>query len=130
MQWINNWPVTGIDKDGGGKGEPVLTYKKPLPGKRVANPATSEEFNKPALGLQWQWQANPKATWKMPFPNKGVMRLFSAQLPDSFRNYWDVPNLLLQKFPADSFTVTTKCSFTPNPKLEGEHTGLIIMGTS
>lgn len=130
MQWINNWPVIGIDKDGDGKGEPVLTYKKPLPGKPVANPATSDEFNKPALGLQWQWQANPKATWKMPFPNKGVMRLFSAQLPDSFRNYWDVPNLLLQKFPADSFTVTTKCSFTPNPKLEGERTGLIIIGTS
>jgi beta-xylosidase len=29
VKWINDWPVTGIDKDGDGKGEPVLTYKKP-----------------------------------------------------------------------------------------------------
>jgi beta-xylosidase len=27
MKWINDWPVIGIDKDGDGKGEPVLNYK-------------------------------------------------------------------------------------------------------
>jgi beta-xylosidase len=129
MQWVNNWPVIGIDKDGDGKGEPVMTYKKPLAGKSINTPATSDEFNGMSLGLQWQWQANPKSTWMMASPNSGVMRLFSALLPDSFRNYWDVPNLLLQKFPADSFTVTTKCHFTPNAKLEEERTGLVVMGT-
>jgi beta-xylosidase len=99
-------------------------------GNTISAPVTSDEFNANTLGLQWQWQANPRSTWMMAFPNKGVLRLFSVQLPDSFHNYWDVPNLLLQKFPADTFTVTTKCSFTPNTKLEGERTGLIIMGTS
>jgi beta-xylosidase len=130
MQWVNNWPVIGIDKEGDGKGEPVLIYKKPIAGQALTAPATSDEFNGMSLGLQWQWQANPKSTWMMAAPNRGVLRLFSAQLPDSFHNYWDVPNLLLQKFPADSFTVTTKFRFIPNEKLKGERTGLIIMGSS
>jgi beta-xylosidase len=33
MKWINDWPVIGIDKDGDGKGEPVLVYNKPDVGK-------------------------------------------------------------------------------------------------
>lgn len=63
-------------------------------------------------------------------PGTGTLRLFTAQVPDSAKNYWEVPNLLLQKFPADVFMVTTKLNFSPNPKLEGEKTGLIIMGLS
>ncbi len=64
MSWVNNWPVIGIDKDGDGKGEPVLTYKKPS-GKSpygIITPPESDEFNAPSPGLQWQWQANPVAT--------------------------------------------------------------------
>ena len=34
MKWINDWPVIGVDKDGDGKGEPVLNYKKPNVGKQ------------------------------------------------------------------------------------------------
>ncbi len=40
MKWINNWPVIGVDKDGNGKGEPVLVYKKPTVGKTVYPIAT------------------------------------------------------------------------------------------
>ena len=123
MKWVNDWPVIGIDK------APVLTYKKPLNNSAIKTPATTDEFNTTPLGLQWQWQANPASTWAMLSPAKGMLRLFSAKLPDSCHNYWEVPNLLLQKFPADSFTVTTLVKFTPNINLEGERTGLIIMGT-
>jgi beta-xylosidase len=126
MQWKNDWPVIGIDKDGDGKGEPVLVYKKPASGKvyPVAVPATSDEFNNNSIGLQWQWQANPKPYWS--FMSQDKLRLFSYPLPDSGKNYWNVPNLLMQKFPADEFTVTTKLSF--RPRLEGERAGLIILG--
>lgn len=47
-------------------------------------------------------------------------------LPADFRNFWQVPNLLLQKLPAAAFTATTKLTFTP--RFEGEQTGLIMMG--
>jgi len=129
VQWVKDWPVIGTDPDGDGKGEPVSTWRKPVAGAKVMTPPESDEFNTITLGKQWQWQANPVSTWMMTYPAKGVLRLFSARLPDSSRNYWEAPNLLLQKFPADSFILTTKCTFTPNAALEGERTGLIIMGT-
>lgn len=135
MKWVNDWPVIGIDKDGDarpngssgrGKGEPVLVYKKPNVGKAypIKTPADSDEFNNSTMGLQWQWQANPQPYWA--FPSNGKLRLFSYQLADTTRNYWDVPNLLLQKFPADEFLATTKLSF--RPRLDGEKAGLIILG--
>jgi beta-xylosidase len=127
MKWVNNWPVIGIDKDGDGKGEPVLTYKKPNVGKTypVQTPQETDEFNGTTMGLQWQWQANPKPFWA--FPGNGYLRLFSAQVPDSAKNLWFVPNVLMQKFPAETFTVTTKLDF--KPRLAGEKTGLIVMGS-
>ena len=132
MKWINNWPVIGVDKDGDGTGEPVLTYKKPNVGKvyPIETPAESDEFNSWQLGLQWQWQANPQATWLFTDANKSVLKLYTAKIPDEAKNLWDVPNLLMQKFPADEFTVNTKVNFKPNPKLENEQTGLVVMGRS
>ncbi|HEY4148329.1 MAG TPA: glycoside hydrolase 43 family protein [Chitinophagaceae bacterium] len=130
MKWIDNWPVIGIDKDGDGKGEPVLRYKKPTMGRSYPRetPAESDEFNGSELGLQWQWMANPKNTWA--FVYNGSLKLYSDKWPDSTRNLWGAPNVLLQKFPADEFMVTTKLTFTPNTHIENEKAGLTIMGFS
>ncbi|HET7897211.1 MAG TPA: glycoside hydrolase 43 family protein, partial [Flavisolibacter sp.] len=132
MKWVNNWPVIGVDKDGDGKSEPVLRYKKPNVGKTypIQTPAESDEFNGNVIGLQWQWMANPKSTWAFANPAKGSLRLYSDKLPDSAKNLWGAPNVLLQKFPAEEFMVTTKLSFTPNAKLENERAGLVVMGFS
>ncbi len=132
MKWNNDWPVIGVDKDGDGKGEPVAVYKKPNVGKvwPIQTPVESDEFNGNSLGLQWQWMANAKATWAFSNSAKGMLRLFSDKIPDSAKNLWGVPNVLLQKFPAEEFTVTTKLIFTPNTKLENEKAGLTIMGFS
>ncbi len=132
MKWINNWPVIGADKNNSGIGEPVLTYKKPNVGKvyPIQTPAESDEFNSQSLGLQWQWQANPKAVWVFTDAAKGVLKLYTSKIPDDAKNLWDVPNLLMQKFPAEGFMATTKLTFRPNPKLENEKTGLVVMGRS
>ena len=132
MKWISDWPVIGEDNDGDGKGEPVLRYRKPNVGKAypIQTPQESDEFNSNTLGLQWQWMSNPKATWFFLNPSKGFLRLFSDKLPDSAKNLWDAPNVLLQKFPADEFMVTAKMNFVPNSKLENEKAGLAIMGLS
>ena len=68
MAWKNDWPVIGVDKNGNGIGEPVLTWKKPDVGRTypIVTPPESDEFNDPTLGLQWQWHANPKITWGFP----------------------------------------------------------------
>ena len=132
MKWINDWPVIGIDKEGDGKGEPVLVYKKPNVGRSlpVSSPQESDEFNENKIGLQWQWMANPKGTWAFANSSSGSLRLFSDKMPDGAGNLWDAPNVLLQKFPADEFMVTTRMTFNPNPRLENEKAGLVIMGLS
>lgn len=128
MKWAGDFPVIGIDADGDGTGEPVLTYKKPNVGKTypIATPPDSDEFNSSKLGLQWQWHANPLPTWAFLYPQKGVLKMFSVPLPENFKNFWDVPNLLLQKFPAEKFTATAKVTLVP--RFEGEKFGLIVMG--
>lgn len=132
MKWISDWPVIGVDNDGDGSGEPVMVYKKPNVGKvyPIQTPEESDEFNSLRMGLQWQWQANPKATWAFMNVGKGTLRLFSDQIPEGAKNYWEVPNILMQKFPTEVFTATAKLSFSPNTKIENEKTGLIIMGLS
>jgi beta-xylosidase len=128
MKWINDWPVIGIDKDGDGKGEPVLINKKPNVGKQYprATVQDSDEFNGTKFGLQWQWQANPKEGWAFPTPN-GSLRMFSVYQADSINNLWNTPNILGQKFPAEEFKVTIKVSF--KPKFENERFGVIILGS-
>ena len=131
VNWKYDWPVIGEDKDGDGKGEPVSTHKKPDLGKiyPVSTPVESDEFNSDTLGLQWQWQANPKIQWLALMKNTGYLRLF-AYPSDSGKNLWTVPNLLLQKFPAPDFTVTTKMKWTVEQGgWRGKKAGLIIMGT-
>src|SRR5690606_2622995 len=133
MSWRNGWPVIGIDQKGKGIGEPVLTHRKPDVGSTfpVMTPAESDEFDGIGMGLQWQWQANPKTTWAFCYPQKGVLRLYSQQLPEGSRNLYETPNVLMQKFPAPAFTVTAKVTFAPHPDQGlGERAGLVIMGRS
>ncbi|UCH15716.1 MAG: glycoside hydrolase 43 family protein [Bacteroidales bacterium] len=129
MVWKDDWPVIGSDNDGDGKGEPVLTYRKPDVGKSwpKISPRVSDEFENNILGLQWQWHANNKPAWAFPFPGKGFLRLYCIPLPENYNNMWDMPNLLMQKFPAPEFTATVKLTF--NSRLKGDKCGLIIMGT-
>ena len=127
VTWKDNWPVTGIDKDGDYCGEPVTTYRKPkTSGKvQVVNPAESDEFSDTRLGLQWQWHANYNETFGMPTAF-GSYRVYTHKVSEKFQNLWEVPNLLLQKTPADKFTATTKIRFTS--KDQNQTGGLLMMG--
>lgn len=129
MHWKNDWPVIGEDKNNTGTGEPVVQYKKPIAGKfAIKNPATSDEFSSPKLGLQWQWNANWKSDWYSLNAHKNQLRLFSVQ-DSSYtqkKNLWDVPSLLLQKLPAEKFVVTTRLD--TNHLQAGDSTGLIMYG--
>ena len=124
VAWTTGFPTIGNG------GEPVLTFKKPNVGKSypVQTPQDSDEFNGNQLGPQWQWHANePQAPWGMPVPDQGVFRMFSVEVPTGFKNLWDSPNLLLQKFPAEEFTATAKVKL--DPRFEGEKFGFLVMGT-
>ncbi|HEX9972847.1 MAG TPA: glycoside hydrolase, partial [bacterium] len=126
--WKDDWPVIGEDKQGDGTVAPVRIFKKPDVGKiyPIIVPQTSDEFDFEKLGLQWQWHANYQKSWFSLTEKKGFLRLYSQNLPDSAGNFWSAPNLLLQKFPAPEFTVSTKITF--HPEVLNEKSGLIIMG--
>jgi beta-xylosidase len=128
MQWKDGWPIMGTDQNGDGIGEPVSEFKKPDAGAAYAmqTPQSSDEFTEPTPGLQWQWQANPTAYFGSPTGRLGFYRLNAIPKPEGYVNFWQVPNLLLQKFTAEAFTATAKIEFFPNHP--GEKTGLIIMG--
>lgn len=128
VRWESGWPMMGEDQNNDGVGEPVKTYQKPdvaSSNTPIVTPAESDEFNSDELGLQWQWHGNPESTWAMT-SNFGFIRLYGKPAPEGAQNLWDVPNLLLQKFPAPEFTATTKMKFTPH--MIGEKAGLIAMG--
>lgn len=111
VSWVEGWPVIGSDPSGTGKGQPVTLQRRPaLPQQNPASPSTGDEFDRSELGFQWQWQANPKAEWWNLSERPGFLRLLAtkAALP----NLWASPSLLLQKFPAECFTVTTKVDAT------------------
>jgi beta-xylosidase len=126
VKWENDWPVMGEDYDKNGIGEPVSEYEKPYIGKTypIKVPATTDEFDSTKLGLQWQWQSNYKSDW-ISF-NDGSLRFYSQSFPSEYKILWNVGSLLLQKFPAPEFSVTTKLNFNPN--VDGEKAGLIIFG--
>ena len=118
VDWTSGWPIMGK------KGEPVTTYQKPKSASNVImNPVESDEFNTPQMGLQWQWHANYDQAFGMPTAF-GTFRIYTYKL--SGNNFWEVPNLLLQKTPADAFTVTSKIRMTS--KADGQFGGLIMMG--
>lgn len=130
MVWRNDWPVIGEDKDGDGCGEPVSMFRKPNVGVTypVATPAESDEFNTNELGLQWQWHSNPASWWYFSNQTRGCLSLYSVPVPITYKNLWDVGNLLLQKMPAPNFKATTKLILKPDPRFKGERTGLLVMG--
>ena len=127
MKWVNDWPVIGVDKDGDGCGDPVSRYRKPKTGKTypIETPAESEEFDTRKLGLQWEWHANYQDVFGFT-TNMGYVRIYGHELSPHFKNFWEVPNLLMQKFPAEEFTATAKLKVSA--KDDGQLSGLIIMG--
>jgi beta-xylosidase len=126
MEWKDDWPVIGADQDGDGKGEPVLTFRKPATKDASGRfePQTSDEFDRPSLGLQWQWQANPSDKWWSLSMKPGSLRLFSQPAPAD--SLWLVPNLLLQKFPAPEFVATARLA--PGSLRTDESAGLVVFG--
>lgn len=127
MKWINDWPVIGVDKDGDGCGDPVSCYRKPKTDKTypIETPVESDEFDTRKLGLQWEWHANYQDVFGFT-TNMGYARIYGHELSPHFKNFWEVPNLLMQKFPAEEFTATAKLKVSA--KDDGQLSGLIIMG--
>jgi beta-xylosidase len=125
VRWVKGWPEMGVDLDSNGVGEPVTTFEKPAVAGNypMESPPTSDSFAGP-LGLQWQWQGNPRSDWSSLTVRPGWLRLRAIESPPG--DLTAAPNELLQKFPSPAFTATTRLDFTPGR--DGARAGLVVMG--
>ena len=130
LTWLaDGWPLIGEDPDGDGVGQPMVDGDRI--GHLFSGPKqqTSAKVNPYGLDWAWQYPAIPSPYWHMALPEGGV-RLYSVEQTWPYTSLWDCPNVLQQKFSAESFTVTAKLSFNPNPQLKqkGETAGFVVMG--
>ena len=101
--------------------------------RSIVIPSEVEESESPykpyGIDLAWQYPAIPSPYWHQALP-KGGVRLYSVEQKWPYRSFWDCPNFLSQKFPAERFTVCARLSFRPNPQLKekGEQAGFAVMG--
>lgn len=127
MHWQQDgWPLIGEPLDETGKGQPVLNHRAPDLPCYPQEMQTSDAFLSGQPGKQWQWQANPRSDWLL--PGSPGLRLRCAPLADKEGTLalYATPQLLLQKFPAVRFSVTTV--ITPDFQQSGDEAGLVIYG--
>jgi len=120
-RWVDEWPLLGVDIDGNGVGEPVRVWTKPYPITNPSLPATSDDFQGPHLGLQWQWCHNPVDDhWNLQ-EHAGSLTLHTL-LADSLK---DCRSLLTQKVMGYESEATLLLQTTPQ---SGLRTGLAFTG--
>jgi beta-xylosidase len=124
MRWVDGWPVIGEDGPKAGTGQPVLTHAKPVAGFPARVPPTSDEFNAPVLGLQWQWNANADARWYSLAERPGMLRLHTQAAPEATGYVRAAPMIIAQKLPAPEFVVNTHIQL--NDAVDGDRAGLIL----
>jgi beta-xylosidase len=119
VEWRDGWPLMGND------GEPVRGHAKPVfvRGQKSFAPQSSDEFDGSQLGLQWQWHANHPDNWHSLGARPGWLRLYPQAAAASLKQQ---PNLLLQKFPARSFSAEAVLEFSPLQR--GEEAGVVVTG--
>lgn len=106
-RWEADWPVVGVDYDKNGVGEPVTTWKKPVPSAETGSFQACDDFSGP-LGLHWQWNHNPVDThWNLA-ERKGWLTL-KAMPADSLMS---VRNMLTQKVVGYQSESVTKVSIS------------------
>jgi beta-xylosidase len=124
VTWRDGWPLMGhVSADS--RNEPVLNHKRPsLARAPIKSPQTNDEFDGSRLCPQWQWNANHNEEWYSLNSRKSCLRLYPQFI--SQEKLTRAPNVLLQKFPARSFTVETLLEF--EPQQPEEQAGLIVTG--
>mgnify|MGYP001550248468 FL=1 len=90
ITWTNGWPMWGTPD---ALGKVPARARKPIQAKPMMQPATSDEFDSPNLGLQWQWNHNSdEARWSLT-ERPGFLRL----KPTAATNFWFARDTLTQK---------------------------------
>jgi beta-xylosidase len=126
VEWIDGWPIIGKDVEGHGIGNPVQRYRKPIDGYAIAAPPTDDEFNSPTLGLQWEWNHNPKETHWTLTERRGWLRL-KASVPVDEGGFWKACNTISQRLMGIGRSEAT-AKFDISGMQPGQRVGFVRLG--
>jgi len=126
VRWQSDWPVIGADPEGASTGQP--TFSGPMPDHRdqrsLQRPQTSDDFDRPILGPQWEWNHNPDdAHWSLS-ARPGYLRL----IPMQAGGLLSARNTLTQCMQDNAFEFTVRLDL--HKMNEGIHTGLAMFEQS
>ncbi len=125
MRWREDgWPVIGNDPAHRGIGEPVSTHQRPATGSAHQKFEYSHSTKRNALGLEWQWQANPQPNWLTDESSANEIGL--RCLPRSVSSFWTHGPLLLQKLVGPQLEVSLALTLAADSP--ADVAGLIVFG--
>jgi beta-xylosidase len=105
VTWVDGWPILGeVGQDG--VGTMVWHARKPVPASPLLTPQTDDAFDGPALGVQWEWNYQPRADrWSLT-ERSGYLRLHAWKplRPDDLKR---AGNTLTQRVMRTSHNVVT-----------------------
>lgn len=117
--WDDGWPIWGTPD---APGRVPRTAPKPIASDDAFMPATSDDFARRTLGLQWQWNHNPDADrWSLT-ERPGFLRLRATEAQD----FWTARNTLTQKAWGPFTRVEAKLDL--NGLAPGDQCGLGTLG--
>lgn len=121
VAWFDGWPIMG-QTSSGEPGKMVLTGTKPVQGQSVVTPQNSDDFSKPILSPQWEWNYHPRMDkWSLT-ERPGCLRL-KAFTPLRTDDLMTAGNTLTQRsFRTPENVVITK--FDLSGMADGQKAGL------
>jgi beta-xylosidase len=124
VQWRHDWPVIGDPIADKAQGQPVVQHQVPavVPLGNQYPLQDSDEFNSPALGVQWEWNHNPDdRLWSLS-AHAGYLRLRAA--PTQY--LVTARNTLTQVLQGPAMTVSAR--FEIGHLAEQQRAGLVLFG--
>lgn len=126
VRWVDDWPEMGVDIDGDGIGEPVAEYTAPAAFQESpCRIYTSDSFSSDQLGLQWQWQANPRQEWYSMTENPDALRL-NTRMIGKTNTLFHAGQFLSQLMQSYDFNMTVEVRLQAEEP--GDRAGLAMMG--
>ena len=121
VTWTDGWPVIGrVGADG--IGTMVWTARKPVKGGPLLVPQSDDDFSGPRLGVQWEWNYQPRADkWSLS-ERRGWLRLH-AWKPLRNDDLKRAGNTLTQRVMRASRNVAT-AELDPSGMADGQVAGL------
>ena len=105
VTWVDGWPILGkVGQDG--VGTMVWRAPKPVAASPILTPQTDDSFDGPTLGVQWEWNYQPRAEkWSLT-ERAGYLRLHAWKplRPDDLKR---AGNTLTQRVMRTSRNVVT-----------------------